>query len=522
MPLSAETVLGRVQRILAQRGLTLAKVSRASKLRFPVNRLHHIPHNFYDALRSGTFSPSLHQIFTLSALSGYQLADWLTVFGFSLDDPARFQASFPACRTVELDARVYDRDARVQWFEEQVPVTLGSRLTPLSQWLTRSTFRKLDSLSGSVRASFRYFKIGSRDAYAFPELLPGSIVRVDSRIRQEQLLTDKPSDRLFAIEHSRGIVCCRLRRAGRGRIALCPKHLPFAQVEFELGTYVRILGVVDLEIRLLANVEPPEVPASLGRFWTPVPFKPRGPFASVGECIRSARLRSGLSFREASERTRTIAKALQHPSYFCAASTLSDCETRRLPPRHIHKMISICAVYRVAVADVFDVAGLRPDAAGDLAIPDEFLGRAHQQTIQTETRSSSFLLEVERQFEEVPYFLRTALPSIFGLRKLSVRDVFWAGANEPFTRPYLTGTTFLVLNRKSKVPKSSLSSPMWAQPLYVLQKRDGSFLCAACSLQNGMLVLRPCVAASRNLIYLRNRIDAEALGIVIGIVRRLL
>jgi hypothetical protein len=522
MSLSTETVPGRVQRILAQRGLTLAEVVRASKLRFPANRLHHIPHDFYDALRGGSFSPSLHQVFTLSTLSGYQLVDWLSVFGFSLDDPARFQASFPGSRTVELDARVYDRDARVQWFEEQKTVMLGSQLTPLSLWLTGSTYRKLDSLCGPVRSSFGYFKIGSRDAYAFPELLPGSIVRVDSRIPQEQFLTDRPSHRLFAIEHSHGIVCCRLRRVGPSRIALCPGHLPFAQVELELQTCARILGVVDLEIRLLANVEPPDVPASLGRFWAPAPLKPHRSFPSVGECIRAARLRSGLSFREASEHTRSIARALQHASYFCAASTLSDCETRKVPPRHIHKLISLCGVYCLAVADVLEAAGLPMEAAGRLAMPDEFLGRLHQQAIRSEARSSSFLAEVERHVEEVPYFLRGALPSMFGLQNLSVRDVFWAGATEQFTRLYLTGTTFLVVNRKSRVPKSSLSSPMWAQPLYILQKRDGSFLCAACSLQNGMLVLRPCVAASRNLIYLRNRVDAETLGRVIGIVRRLL
>jgi transcriptional regulator with XRE-family HTH domain len=522
MSLPGETVPDRVQRILAQRGLTLAEVARLSKLRFPVNHLHHLPHNFYDALRSGPFSPSLYQVFTLSVLSGYQLVDWLTVFGFSLDDPAHFQASFPRGWTVELDPQVYDRGALVQWFEEREPVVLGSRLTPLSQWLAGSAFRKLGSLSSALRSSFRYFKIGYHDAYAFPELLPGSIVRVDSRIPEDLPLTDKPSPRLFAIEHSRGIVCCRLRLAGPRRVALCPKHLPFAQIELELGTFARILGVVDLEIRRLENDEPPEVPASLGRFWAPAPLKPRGTPNGVGESIRSARQRSGLSFREASERTRLIAEVLQHPSYFCAPSTLSDYETRNLLPRHIHKLISLSAVYCLAVGDVLDAARLRMEMAGSLAMPDEFLGRSLEQAIPREARPSFFLTEVERHVEEVPYFLRGALSRMFGLQHLAVRDVFWAGTAQPFTHRYLTGTAFLVVNRKSKVPRSLLSRPMWAQPLYVLQKRDGNFLCAACSLQNGMLVLRPCVAASRNLIYLRNRVDAEALGKVIGIVRRLM
>jgi hypothetical protein len=521
MSRSREPVPDLVQRILTQRGLTLAMVSRASKLHFPASHLHHIPHNFYDALRSGSFSPSLHQVFTLSVLSGYRLVDWLAVFGFSLDDAARFQASFSGDRTVELDARVYDQGASVPWFEEQEPVSLGVQLTPLSQWLTVRTFRKLDSFSRAVGSPFRYFKIGSRDAYAFPELLPGSIVRLDSRIALEQLRTDTPSRRLYVVEHSRGIVCCRLRRAGTSRIALCPNHLPFAQTELELGTFARILGVVDLEIRFLGNVDSSEVPASLGHFWTPAPVNLRGSLNGVGECIRTARLRSGLSFREASERTRSIAKTLEHPSYFCAASTLSDYETRKQIPRHLHKLISLCAVYCLAVEEVFNAAGLHIEAAGGLAMPEEFLGRARQQGTQTETRPICFLAELERLVEEVPYFLSGALPFLLGLQNLSVRDVFWAGADEQFRCRYLRGTVFLVVNRKSKVPKSSLSSPMWAQPLYVLQKRDGTFLCAACSLQNGTLVIRPCLAASRNLLYLRNRVDAETVGKVVGIVRRL-
>jgi hypothetical protein len=84
-----------VRTILAARGLSLAEISRRSRLRFSGNPLFRIPPNFYDALRHTSFSPSFHQLFALSVLTSYRLADWLSVFGFSFDDAAGFQAAWP-------------------------------------------------------------------------------------------------------------------------------------------------------------------------------------------------------------------------------------------------------------------------------------------------------------------------------------------------------------------------------------------------------------------------------------------
>ena len=88
------------------------------------------------------------------------------------------------------------------------------------------------------------------------------------------------------------------------------------------------------------------------------------------------------------------------------------------------------------------------------------------------------------------------------------------------THPYLKHSLFLAVNRKSKNPAPSLSLPVWAQPLYVLERRNGDLFCAACTLQNGTLLIRPCTATSGNVLRLRNRIDAEFLGKVVAVVRR--
>jgi hypothetical protein len=510
----------RIRAILSTCGLTLAKISRQSRIGFGGNDLFRIPPNFYEALRRPSFSPSLHQLFALSVLTGYRLADWLHVFAFSFDEAVRFQASWPRYQTAELDAQVYDPAADLAWFQEAESVSLGPKLTPLSQWLTGKTNRSLDSLSEAAGPSFRYLKIGSRDTYAFPNLLPGSIVRVDGRICSEQLLRHGQPERILAIQHGRGIICSRVRTGGRDRVVLCSRQLPYAPLELTLGTEARILGVVDLEIRHLASCEKPEVSTSLARLWTPGAFRAQVPSDRLGDGLRRARIRSGLSFREASERTSQIATALQHPNYFCAPSALSDMEARDVFPRHIHKLISLSAVYCVAIADLAGMAGLRFETAGQKPMPEELRDASSEHLRPGTLRPSPFVKAVREKFEEIPFFLRGALPSIVGLPFLSPRDLFWAGTTNDLAHPYLKHSVFLAVNRKSKNPAPSLSLPVWAQPLYVLERRNGDLFCAACTLQNGTLLVRPCTAASGSVLRLRNRVDAEVLGKVVAIVRR--
>jgi hypothetical protein len=520
MPSPKPDSLGAIRTILAARGLTLAEISRQSRIRFSGNPLFRIPPNFYDALRHASFSPSLHQLFALSVLTGYRLADWLSVFGFSFDDAAGFQAAWPRYQTAELDARVYDPGAEVSWFHETQSVQLGKSMTPLSRWLSGSKTCPLSSLLKTFGHSFRYLKIGSRDVYAFPDLLPGSIARIDGRPPAEELLSDEKGARILAIEHSRGIVCSRLRPAGRGRVVLCSGQLPYAPVELQLGTEARILGAVDFEIRPLASLYAPEVSSSAARVWTPAILKSPKPSGGVGDCIRRTRARSGLSFREASERTRDIATILGHPNYFCAPSALSDIEARDLFPRHIHKLISLSAVYCLAIADLARLGGLNLEDAGKEALPGNWKQVPRRQGHGDAFKPSRFLGAVRDTLEEVPPFLREALPRLLGLPNLSVRDLFWAGASGDLLHPYLRDSTFLAVNRRSKTPATSLSSPIWAQPLYVLETREGNRMCGACSLQNGTLLVRPWTATSGTLLKLRNRVDADILGRVVAIARR--
>jgi transcriptional regulator with XRE-family HTH domain len=512
----------RIRSILASRGLSLAEVSRSSWSLASSNRLLHIPHNFYSAFHNRLFTPSIYQVLALSILSGYRLVDWLALFGFSLDDVPFFQASLPALRTVELDSTVYQTGSSIRWFDDLKEPDLSAPLVPLSRWLASASPRRFDSLSHVTSPAYRYLKIGSRDTLAFPELLPGSIVRVKPLPNTFKRIPvgNVPTESLFLVEHSGGMTCSRLCRPEPQKVVLCSRHLPYAQVEFEHGTEAVVSGVADLEIRSLGHLEKPVVPTELGRFWIPAPLTRPSQVRIVGEFIGRARKLSGLSFREASARTKLIARKLGDSRYYCAAGSLSDYETRELPPRHIHKLISICAVYFASPGSFLEASGAGLDKGGKLPMPAEFLSLPVKE-VRSASQPSHFLGEMERRFGQLPYFLRDSVSSLFGLPEISVRDVFWVGGTREFVHPYLRGATFLVVDRKQKNPRPSLSFPKWAQPVFVLQQRDGSHLCGFCSLQNGSLILRSCLAGMPKLLRLRNQVEAEVVGKVVGIVRQL-
>ncbi len=502
----------------------MADVCRKTRSNPPYSSFHHIPHNLYDAIRRRQFTPSIYQVAALSLLSGYRFVDWLELFGVSLDDVPRFQALFPALRTVELDARIYQPRTTVPWFRDVALPSFSTALIPLTRWLLPARPRQVGSLDLTEKSSFRFVKIGFQDAFAFPDLLPGSIVRVKplDATPNEIHAETKSTKKLFLVEHRRGLICSRIYRAAPEQVVLCSRQLPYAPAELQQGSQAILLGTVDVEIRRIANTETPMVPKNLGSYWKALPLPPLLPLHDVGEFIRRARQRSGLSFREASERTRRIAKSLRDARYFCAPGSLSDFETRKSPPRHVQKLISICAAYFASAADFLEMAGVQLGGLNQLSMPVHFLGREEpDKRIEPPSASFECLRKFKRRFRQLPYFLHRAMPAFFGVAELSVRDIFWAAGMQRFVHPYLRGAEFLVVDRRKKRPRSSLSSPKWGQPLYVLLLRDGSYLCGSCTQVNGVLIVRQCAAGMPKQLQLRNRTDAEVIGQVVGIVRRL-
>ena len=509
--------------------MTLFHVSQASRSLFGGEPHYHIPHNLYFDLRDGQFAPSIHQFAALSAVSGYAITDWLRVFGFQLDDIPRLQLQLRFPRTVLLDSSVYDRNAPIDWFKERRKAPQLTHIVPLIQLLEPSITERVASLLRMNRAPFVYAKVGPQDAFAFPELLPGSIVRADLRNVANALAAAGrgASQALFLVEHAGGLNCCRLQSIGPDRVALISTEHPCARIELQLGRELKILGTIDLEIRDVRKARRPEN----HRAFAESNNRNNGPFqlpvSDLRHLLRHNRLRAGLSFRQASGLSRKIADELGDERYYTAAGSLSDYEATNKPPRHIHKILTLCTLYSIDFWQFLKGAGLPIEKLGQETIPDELAGRPQFPDIPSygqrrkKPGEGVFLRNLLEQFEEIPFFLRNSLPAISGLPHLSLRDVFWVGGANRTIHPSLAGAQFLIVNRHTKQP-----APLkWEQPskqsLYLLTRRDGSYFCGTFTREGKATVLQPLSQDISGPKTAHTRADAEIVGQIVTVVRRI-
>jgi hypothetical protein len=79
----------------------------------------------------------------------------------------------------------------------------------------------------------------------------------------------------------------------------------------------------------------------------------------------------------------------------------------------------------------------------------------------------------------------------------------------------------VLVNRHRQKPIRLRSKPLWQQPAYLLRMRGGKYLCACCSLEDGVLTLYPESQEPGYRLRLRNRWDAEVVGQVAAIARRI-
>ena len=509
---------GRIRAVLAARGLSLAEVARRSRSLFSGDRRFHIPPNLYHVLERRAFHPSVHQLFALSRLSNFRLVDWLAVFGLVLDDIARLEAVLPASRTTLIDSNVYDRESRVLSFEQTIPASAQTSLRPLREGVRLGARRGLAENRFGPGEKFLYAKIGCRDAFAFPDLLPGSIVRVRKSETAFVLAAAGRRGAFFLVEHAGGLVCSRLHFADRTRIVLCPTELPFAQVEFRLDRHARILGVVDFEFRATAYRHPAQVPRNLHRFWTPESLTALSETPSLTDYLHRARLRSGLTFRDAAAKSAGVARLLNDENFRLSAGSLSEYESKAELPRPAHKWFSLCIVYGVDAWQSLRAARLPLPEGGKDAMPDDLLGRAtsrDQPAVENSSASPAVLAEL-------PYAFGRAAAELFHMDHLSIRDLFAMGRQKPAFHPYLADAVVLVVDRRKKRIATLPHAPLWAQPLYLLVGRDGRFICASCLREGARIVMRPFSDGVDHPLRLRSPEEAEIVGRVVGILRRTL
>jgi len=515
-------VAERVQAILANKGLTLYRASRQSIALYGRPSPSFLPHNLYYDLRSGSFRPSAHQIFALSRISGYRVADWLRVFGFDLEDITRLQILLPSKRTMVLDTSLTDPNEWIPWLRNRPLGKPIPSITPLPRLLELGPRRRIASVSQLDR-HFIYAKVGVEDAFAFPDLIPGSIVRVNPDITANLIARQNSgiSDGLFLIEHSKGFCCCRIRILDGGVIVPFDNGLSYAQVELHCPEETRLWGAVDLEFRPLLRDEEPKVPKDLARHWKPQLLPAHEDF---GQLLKRTRTRMNLSIREAAAMSRIIAKVLKDDRYTTSPSSLSDYELGEAPPRDFHKIITLCSIYGLQFESVMKQMGIDVAEAGTESMPDRYLFRSEPTAAakrgDVEPVGTGFVEKLLGESQEIPLFLRNSLGYFAASAHVSLDDFFWIGGDDDPLHPYLAEGLLAMVNRRRKTPFHFASKPWWQQPLYVILMREGVYLACCCSVENGLLVIHPYSRDFHRSAQYRLYQEAEVVGQLVAIARR--
>lgn len=520
-----------IRQILATRALTLHRASQRSAQIFGRSSRFYLPHNLYGGLANPSLTPTIYQILALSHITNYRLSDWLAVFGFDLDAIVGLQFMIPRAQTIVLDSTIYDSYAWIPWFAERHQSGAIPSIAPLVHFLGWAAPRRVGDLPGPNGNNFVYARIGERDLYSRPYFVPGSIVRADTRRAEGRVLDNterNPESDFFLVEHDFGWTCSRLIPLGKDRVLLhCPQR-PCMERELHLRRNARILGVVDAEIRPVARHHAKRegaIPSHsrklrLGRSTT-------GP-TTLRTLLSRARIRAGMSFREASSTSRLIADMLADQLYFAAPGTLSDYEALDAPPRHIQKIITICVLYGIGFHVFLRAFGLPLDTAGQDPIPDELaLRQAPHRSLHLPFAKphgaqgpDGLLSTLLDQWGEVPLFLRFSLGEVTATKSLSLSDVFWIGGDQPLADPLLKSGALVVVNRRAKRPAPSDKEGVCETPFYLILRRDGEYVCGRCTLDGDMLVIRTPARSGARAQQFRNGIDAEIIGQVTAIARR--
>jgi len=511
----------KIHAVLASKGLTLYQASQQSIALYGKSSRYFLPHNLYYDLRQETFTPSVFQVVALSRISQYRIEDWLRVLGIDLENIPRLQALLSRKRTALIDDSLTDRDASVPWVRSRVFQYSLSSIAPLSKLLEPVGLRRISSLPGVGASKFAYAKIGDQDALGFPELLPGSIVRADPDLVARALpeKDGRPSGRIFLVEHNKGLFCSRLSRIQENVVIPIGVELSYAHIELRVPAEAKLHGVVDLEIRSLCKPTYPQVPTDLARLWTPMPLAEK---RTLPQLLATARIKAGLSFREAAAATRTISNALGDDRYRISATSICDYEVVGTPPRALHKLVTLCCIYGLTFQTLLRSIGLPLEHAGTENIPDRLTGRLLLPELKEASAHDGFLGKLLEISKAVPFFLRNAISPLVGLPDISLDDLFWIGGEKQVFHPYIANGVVAIVNRRKKTPSHLPAKPAWKQPVYLLMQRDGTYMCACCGIENNMLVIHPYTEYVPRTLQFRHRKEIEVVGQVVAVARRLL
>ncbi|MEJ5369595.1 MAG: helix-turn-helix transcriptional regulator [Bryobacteraceae bacterium] len=251
----------------------------------------------------------------------------------------------------------------------------------------------------------------------------------------------------------------------------------------------------------------------------------------AGQKFRQIRERLGLRYRDVEEFSQQIADRRRNNEFLVPISRLSDIENRGAVPS-IYKLYSLCAIYRLDLAEALSWYGADPtqlpaDSAALVADRTHLVGFGRSPwkpatgSVQVPLTLDPGLDLTKTTF--LSRFIQSwgVLPLVM-LEGLEPRNYLYAilGSEDHFMSPILRPGSLLLIDESRRRVASSGWTNELDRPIYFLEHRDG-WLCAWCSLGEGHLIAIPHPSSPHSPVVFAFPDEVDVLGQVVGVASRL-
>jgi transcriptional regulator with XRE-family HTH domain len=251
-----------------------------------------------------------------------------------------------------------------------------------------------------------------------------------------------------------------------------------------------------------------------------------------GQKLRRIRERLNLRVRDVELASLKIADKYHNDDFAVLINRISEIENRNLVPT-IHKLYSLCAIYRLDFQEVLEWYGITlgslPSDAASVDVPQTHMLSFGGQTAKSTVSGGVLLpLALDPGFDpsRTTYLTRMVqrwgkVPLLF-LESLDLKEQRYAlvGTEDWFMSPLLQPGTFVSIDETQRKIANSGWNNEFERPIYFFEHRQG-FACGWASLNGDQLILisHPLSACSPQVY--KYPTDIDLIGQVSGIAMRL-
>lgn len=245
-----------------------------------------------------------------------------------------------------------------------------------------------------------------------------------------------------------------------------------------------------------------------------------------GQRLRLRREKLGFLLRDVESASGIISTKKENPEFEIAVSKLSDIELKSRVPS-VHCLQALAIIYRLSFAEVLSWYGITAnESASDFGLPIPskttlFEGHGKREAYVPvrldpgfDMRKTTSLGRMIQRWGTVPMTMLEAFANLH-------YTYAYVGTEDFTMYPILLPGSFVQVDESQSDVVNRDWPSEYERPIYLVQLRDGSYLCCWCRLNGERLTLQPHPRSPVEVTVKQHPQEAEVIGKIVGIAMRL-